>query len=141
MKKSIRQFIHNYESGEYNSDDRDTMIEAGWYDWFCEDQELKSRLDEMFPKVKQCAESSKVDMDTMYVFFKNNCPCDGDLYDDFRFCDIRTGDVVYTIVPATGHTRDFGQSEVWGQENGFKGPLAKGNWADIEDFFNVRSAE
>jgi hypothetical protein len=140
MKKSIRQFIHNYESGEYNSDDRDTMIEAGWYDWFCEDQELKSKLDEMLPKVKQLAKSSKVDMDTMYVFFKNNCPCDGDLYDDFRFCDIRTGDVVYTIVPATGHARIFGLSEVWGQENGFKGSLAKWNWSDIEAFFNVGGA-
>jgi hypothetical protein len=140
MKKSIRQFIHNYESGEYNSDDRDTMIEAGWYDWFCEDQELKSRLDEMLPKVKQLAEFSKVDMDSMYVFFKNNCPCVGDLYDDFRFCDIRTGDVVYTIVPATGHKMYFGHSEVWGKENGFKGPIAKGNWSDIEAFFNVGGA-
>jgi hypothetical protein len=116
------------------------MIDAGWFDWFCEDYELKSRLDAMFPKVKQLAVSSKIDINTMYVFFKNNCPGRGDLYDDFRFCDIETGDVVYTVTPASGHTRDKGLAEVWGEENSFDRALAKGYWHDIEGFFKVGRA-
>jgi len=136
---TIREFISNYENGKYNNPDVDTMIEAGWFDWFCEDEELKSRLDEMFPKVKQLANSSKIDIDTMYVFFKNNCPGIGKIYDDFRFCEIETGDVVFTIVPASGHERDFGLAEVWGSENSFERALAKGHWHDVEDFFKVGS--
>jgi hypothetical protein len=136
----VRRFINNYESGVYDSGDHQAMIEAGWYDWFCEDYELNERLDEMFPKIKQLAASSKIDIDRMYVFFKNNCPLDGEIYDDFRFCEIETDDVVYTVTPASGYERDKSMASVWGKENNFKGALAKGNWNDIEVFFNVRSA-
>jgi len=137
---TVREFIRNYENGRYDNADVDTMIEAGWFDWFCEDEELKPRLDAMFPKVKQLAASLNIDIDTMFVFFKNNCPGVGELYDDFRFCDIETGDVVYTVIPASGHKRDFGLAEVWGTENSFDRALAKGYWHDIEDFFKVGRA-
>jgi hypothetical protein len=134
---SVREFIQNYENGKYNNPDFNTMVSAGWYDWFCEDAELKPRLDAMFPKVKELASSSKINMDTMYVFFKNNCPGIGEIYDDFRFCKIRNGDVVYTVIPASGHKRDKGLSELWGSENNFKGALAKGNWHDIQEYFEI----
>jgi len=137
---TIREFICNYESGHYNSDDRNTMIEAGWYDWFCDSSELKPRLNTMFSLIKRLSASKKIYIDNMYVFFKNNCPGVGELYDDFRFCDRRTGDVIYTVVPSSGHTSNKGMSEVWGAENNFKGPLVKGNWYDVEDYFGVRSA-
>ena len=136
-KMTVREFIRNYENGTYSSRSRETMIEAGWYDWFCEEEELKPRLDAMFSKVKHIATSSKIDMDRMYVFFKNNCPCIGKIYDDFRFCDIDSGDVIYTVVPASGHKRTEGQSEVWGKENDFKEALAKGTWEDITDYFGI----
>jgi len=137
---SVREFIRNYEKGSYEDPSTDTMIDAGWYDWFCEDDELKPRLDAMFPIVKQIAASSKIDTNKMYVFFKNNCPVRGDLYDDFRFCEIKNGDLVYTIVPASGHTKEKGMAEVWGRENEFKGALAKGTWNDILAYFGVVSA-
>jgi hypothetical protein len=135
---TVREFIRNYENGMYSSPSMGTMIEAGWYDWFCEDEELKPRLDAMFPKVKQIAMSSKIGMDRMYVFFKNNCPLEGNVYDDFRFCEMRNGDVVYTVVPASGHKKTEGQSELWGRENDFKEALAKGTWDDIANFFGVQ---
>jgi hypothetical protein len=106
--QSIREFIQNYEAGKYADTSRKTMIAAGWYDWFCDGSALKDKLDNLFPKVKQIANSKKIDMDRMYVFFKNNCPCAGALYDDFRFCDLKTGDVIYTIIPASGHESSWG---------------------------------
>ena len=71
----------------------------------------------------------------MYVFFKNNSPCFGKLYDDFRFCDMETGDVIYTICPAVGYTETFGQSEVWGKENDFEEAIVAGTWNDVLFFF------
>jgi len=136
---TVRAFIRNYENGKYQSPDKDTMIDAGWFDWFCEDEELKPRLDAMFPKIEQIATSSKIDIDNMFVFFKNNCPLDGEIYDDFRFCEMRSGDVVYTITPESGHERIKGRSEVWGKENNFKEELAGGSWDDIVKFFEAES--
>ncbi|MDR0476174.1 MAG: hypothetical protein LBH43_21215, partial [Treponema sp.] len=134
---NVREFIRNYENGKYENPSKKTMIEAGWHDWFCEDEELKPRLDELFPKVKQIAQSPKINIDTMYVLFKNNCPGVGDIYDDFRFCKMRNDDVVYAVVPSSGHKRDKGLAEVWGEENDFQRALAKGYWHDIEEFFEL----
>ena len=137
--KTVRQFILNYEKGLYDSNSRDVMIEAGWYDWFCKDRELKKKLDRLFPKVTQIAHSSKVNMDTMYVFFKNNCPFNGSLYDDFRFCD--SDGVVFTVVPESGHNSCKGQAELYGRDNNFKEPLVKGTWNDIKKYFGIAIPE
>jgi hypothetical protein len=137
MEISVREFIKNYETGKYDSNDKDTMIEAGWFDWFCKDKNLKPRLDRLFPKVTQIAHSAKINMDRMYVFFKNNCPMRGNLYDDFRFCELKTGDVVYTVIPASGHEVCKGQAELWGRENDFEKALVKGTWKDIKAYFNI----
>jgi len=140
MNLSLKDFIGNYEAGKYRNPSRETMIDAGWFDWFCKDSSLKSKLDKLFPKVKQIASSEKVDMDKMYVFFKNNCPFNGSLYDDFRICDIETGDVVFTIIPASGHKANKGEASVWGQENNFKEALIKGTWRDVKSFFGIGRA-
>jgi len=134
---TIREFIANYENGNYRIPHRETMIDAGWYDWFCEDEELKPRLDAMFPKVKQIAASAKIDIDKMYVFFKNICPGVGDIFDRFSICEMEDGDVVYAITPESGHEVDKGRSDVWGKENSFKEELAGGTWEDIAHFFGV----
>jgi len=100
------------------------MIDAGWYDWFCTDRGLYGRLKAMMPAVRRIAKSDRVDVDTMYVFFKNNCPGWVETtYDDFRICELYTGDVLYTIIPRfpAGHLNPRGPrgtpikwcSEVW----------------------------
>lgn len=136
---SFREWLVNFEAGKYESSDTGVQIDAGWYDWFCEDFELKDRLNALVPVVLAVSKSNKIDLDKNYIFFKNNCPMVGDLYDDFRVCDIVTGDVIFTIAPYLGYTHLKGVAEVHGRENDFEKPLASGTVADIYDFFGVSS--
>lgn len=135
MDLTVREWIEAYKKGKFDSNDIDTQCDAGWYDWFCMDSSLRNRLKKLAPKVIKIANSSKINQDTMYVWFKNNCPLNGKLYDDFRFSDLITGKVIYTITPASGHKVDFGTASVWGVENGFKKSLAEGTWKDVLEFF------
>ena len=131
---SIKQWIENYNSGKYDSQDVKVQGEAGWYDLFCKDESLYCKTKRLAPKVKQLAKSYKVDADNWYVWFKNNCPVFGSLYDDIRFADIKTGDVIYTIA----FVKKYGQTvELWGKENDFKHPLVIGDWEDIKEYFGI----
>ena len=135
----LRQWIENFKAGKYVAPDTQTQIEAGWYDWFCRESSLRGKTAELGPKVCRIAKSPKVNVDTMYVFFKNNCPMCGSLYDDFRICDLEEGDVIFTIVPASGHTVNGikGRTEIWGRENDFDGPLYEGDWKGALKWFGV----
>lgn len=131
---NVSEFVQRFENGEFEDPSFETQCEAGWYDWFCKTTSLRNKTRALGKKVVQLANSEKVSGDSMYVFFKNNCPMNGPLYDDFRFCDLETGDVKYTVVPKSGHS---GQAEVWGVDNDFNGPLVAGNWRDVRKFFGV----
>lgn len=132
---SIRQFIANFDAGKYDSPSVNTQCDAGWYDWFCSSTSLRNKTIKLTKKLKMILKSSKINQDTMYVFFKNNCPFDGSLYDDFRICDIETGDVIFTIIPASGCASERGKAIVYGRQNDFKGPLAEGSWKEVKNFF------
>ena len=94
---TVRTFIERFKKGDFESPDAHTQIEAGWYDWFCREKSLLNKTRKMGSIIKQVKDGGKVNLDTMYVWFKNNCPGGGPLYDDFRFADIVTGDVQFTI--------------------------------------------
>lgn len=135
----VSEWVENYDKGMYDSSDRKTQIEAGWYDWFCDDDELSHYLkNELAPKVKELVKSPKINTDTMYVWFKNNCPMDGELYNDIRFADIKTGDTLFTVIPSSGHTSIQGRAEAWSYENDFKEPVVTGNWYDILQYFKIK---
>ena len=57
-----------------------------WYDWFCSDKALVNRGKSLLTKLNGIADSKKFDKHKCYVFFKNNCPAAGRLFDDFRIC-------------------------------------------------------
>jgi hypothetical protein len=109
-----------------------------WYDWFCKDSSLKNKGKYLLKKLKAISKSSKFDNDKCYVFFKNNCPGFGNLYDDFRICDIETGEVIFCVVPNNGNkgSDTYGEAEVWAEDaNGEWGCQCHGSWTDIKKWF------
>lgn len=123
MEKQIttRQWIDLFVEGEFDGDFVKTQIAAGWYDWFCRDSSLKNKTKKMGQIVKQLKESGRVDLNNTYVWFKNNCPLSGPLYDDFRFADINDSSVIYTIkIDSPWENTRF---TVYGKENSFDKPL------------------
>ena len=96
-KINLGSWIDTFLTGAFDSADVQTQIKAGWYDWFCKDSSLAGKTKKMGSIIKDVKSGGKVDLTNWYVWFKNNCPLNGPLYDDFRFADIETGEVQFTI--------------------------------------------
>lgn len=133
----LTEWVGRFLNGEFEDVSVKTQIKAGWYDWFCRDTSLCNKTKALGKKVVQLLPSKKIDGENTYVFFKNNCPMYGNLYDDFRICDLETGDVIYTIVPRCGHESSNGRAKVYGRDNNFEEPLVEGTWKDVKKFFGV----
>jgi hypothetical protein len=89
-----------------------------FYDWFCKDSSLRNKSWKLMQQVKTFLKhNQQIDLLEHYVFFKNNCPMNGPLYDDFRICNIETGNVVFTVIPKCGHS---GKAEIWGKNDAGK---------------------
>jgi hypothetical protein len=128
-QSTLRQQIEAFKSNK-------EFINDGFFyffDWFCNDRSLKNKAVSLMPKVIKFSEIMGVDLDKHYVIFKNNCPMFGTLYDDFRICDIKDEEVVWTVTPKTGHPcRDGLVSEVWGSANDFNEAIVKAeSWKDL----------
>lgn len=133
---SVWQWQQNFKNGMYEANEFRTQVNAGWYDWFCKNTSLVSKTRKMGKIICQVKRGGKVDLDNMYVWFKNNCPLTGPLYDDFRFADIETGDTIFTI--AIDDKRSDSKYEVWGRKNNFDGPLIKfDNSRDLVNWLNT----
>ena len=99
MQDRLRLFrwIDEFMEGNFDNPDVRVQILAGWYDWFCKDSSLANKTKKMGNIIKHVKRGGKVDIENWYVWFKNNCPLNGPLYDDFRFADLETGNVMFTI--------------------------------------------
>ena len=124
MKITLKQQLEAFEKGQFLDSNGEESWCYNFYDWFCKDKALKAKSERLFKMTKRWVKKRNTDIDKVYVFFKNNCPVNGPLYDDFRICDAETGDVIWTIIPKCGHS---GKAEVWGRSNDFKGPIAVGD--------------
>lgn len=134
-QKTLLEQIGAFMAGKYDEVDTDTQISAGWYDWFCKDSALAGKTKALYAKVISIMKSKKFDPSKVYIFFKNNCPGVGRLYDSFSICDIHTGNVLFWVTPKSGHTVYNNEAQVCGPENKFEKPLAHGSWVDIKGFF------
>ena len=80
---SVRQWQKLFRSGAFRDRSREAQIRAGWYDWFCGDVALAGRLKQIGKVVMRITEPAF--LVNYYVWFNNNWPLNGPLYDDVRF--------------------------------------------------------
>lgn len=134
---NITEWVKNFTAGMYDSKDVSTQIDAGWFDWFCSQYALAAKTQFLGHKLMTILNSKKFDNDKTYVWFKNNCPVVGPLYDDFRIADLQTGDVIFTIqhLLKGSHGSAKAHWEVYGRENDFAQALVEGSWNDVKKYF------
>ena len=113
-KLNVSRWIDEFNEGNFADADIKVQILAGWYDWFCKDSSLVNKTKRMGNIIKKVKDGGKVNMTDWYIWFKNNCPLNGPLYDDFRFADIETGEVQFTIqIDCCWNLRKY---VVWGRK-------------------------
>ena len=102
-KPSVAQWVKAFNEGAFkpantwdNKANVRQQIDAGWYDWWTGDRYLPGKTNKMGRIINQIRPGGKVDLDKNYVWFKNNFPMQGNLYDDFRFASQETGDTELT---------------------------------------------
>jgi len=95
-RTNVSSWINSFNNGEFNNPHLNTQIEAGWWDWFCRDTSLPAKTRRMGKIIAQIKSGGKVDVENFYIWFKNNCPMSGPLYDDFRIANISDGEVQFT---------------------------------------------
>jgi hypothetical protein len=138
-KKCLKQQIEEFDAGKYNSPDLNIQCEAGWYDWFCKDTSLAGKTKHLYRLVKKFVKVANIDLEKYYVFFKNNCPMWAGLYDDFRICDIETGDVVYNFAPRYPVSKTEFTAQVYYNKAGWDNPVVSGSIKECMDFFFVQN--
>ena len=116
----------------------------GFFDWFCTDKGLAGRASRIAPKIVKVLKANETgkwfDESKIKLLLKNNCPMDGQLYDDFRVCDKESGDVIFTVIPSSGHNHISGNCILWGSLNDFSEEIMNtSNFQEIVDFFSGKN--
>lgn len=136
-RRTIREWQLMFNDGQFEDGSFNTQVDAGWYDWWCKDDTLVKKTKRMGNIIKKIKQGGKIDLDKHYVWFKNNCPVVGGLYDDFRFSDIETG--ANQFVVQIGDHREEYRYNVFVPINGFSVPIFSTNYSkELVKWFNTK---
>lgn len=122
-KANLKKQLEAFQQGRYLDSEGEESWCYNFYDWFCNLSSLKAKSNKLFRQTQKFVDLMGIDQEKHYVFFKNNCPMCGPLYDDFRICDIESGQVIWNVTAKSGHS---GKAEVYWREKGFDKPYATG---------------
>ena len=131
--------VHSSIQEVVNSELTDKEILNLWYDYFCKSSSLVNKGRALISKLKKIYKLNELsgrkyfDPNKTYVFFKNNCPFYGSLYDDFRICDLETREVIFVI--QVNRYDQKHSAELWGQPNNFEGAILEGSIKDVYNYF------
>ena len=132
-KMSINTFVERFNNGDFDSPSRDVQCEAGWFDWFCSVGSLAAKTKVLGRKVVALSDSKLFDKTKCYVFFKNNCPVVGGLYDSFSICDLETGEVLFCLLHL--NKGNHAHWELYDYKVGFDIPVVNGAWNQVKKYF------
>ncbi|UQT48475.1 hypothetical protein M5E87_28645 [Flavonifractor plautii] len=137
---SVRTWQERFRAGDFSSRDRAVQCEAYWYDWFCRDDALAGRLKKISSVVLGITDPFI--LDNYYVWFKNNCPLEGPLYDDVRFEPL-TGerDGKYFLVALDSH-HELIKWTLYTERYGYDAPeFCCGNVREMTAYINAMAPE
>lgn len=145
IRYNIQDWCKAFNQGKFDAPDFDTQCNAGWYDWFCKESSLARKTQKLGKFLCRIRDSQKLDF-KHHVWFKNNCPCRGPLYDDIRFTD-ETKDCNAFVIAFGDKRNDFDvevvdvrlfDHDAPGCDNQERATVFQGTVAEAIKWFNQR---
>ena len=135
----LSEWVRLYLAGEFNN--MWSMEDAGFFDWFCNRHQLFNRFNKLAPKVVQLSKSPLINTEKTYVFFKNNCPVNGPLYDSFSICNIEgDNEVLFWVAYINKGCYGIDKSgwEVNARVDGeWRQVLEYAKWKEVKEYFQI----